>query len=581
MFRAIAVGTVAALLVGSAALAGGRLTGTVWREDGRDVWMADMVAFQSGETQGVVEGWATSNYAYGDIAAGTYCLFNDNAWAHMAFWRDGVEVVDSQTHHRDIRVRGLAYLGKSQEMWPEAWPREFGQTFVATGTSITQANIKIAAIERDLLVSILEGGPGGTQLGPERALYLGRDKSGSAYWVHGDVPTIPGKRYYIKVVSPWGSYCQTWMSKADRQTYPYGQAWSDGVPEPDRDISGFAINDTDGLISTLAPVDYGNYMYYPEPPVEVVMTQYAAQTFTAKGAMVVGASCPIKYASGLSAMKFTIREGGPDGSQVGPAKTVSVSTGDTARGAWREGELPVTAGNTYTLRAEPVPAATAVTVWKMREQHDTSMWLDGVEITDGDFQCKVFEYDGYDPLTISNIRITPDGPGSATVSWDTDAAATSQLEYRSVQVPIDNLTELDETLVTEHAVLLSGLTPGHTYEFVCKSYAAGYRWAVAPAVSVSVDEPAEFAWTLDDGWNLVGLTDADVPIADCRLDDGVEEKLWDDAVVAGWVQDSAFYYTGTSYGVAKSSGGDDDRIRRALGYWILNESGGSLSMLVP
>jgi len=579
--RIASVWLAAVLIATTSGMAGGRLRGTVWREDGRDVWMADMVAFQTGETQGVVETWTTSVYTYGDIPGGTYCLFNDDASVQLPLWVDGVVAVDNDTRDHDITVKGLAYNGKSQDTWPYPWVYEFGQTFLATGTSVTGAQVKIAGAARDLLVSVLEDGPGGTQLGPDRAIYLERDKSGIVYWQHGEVPTVPGKRYYLKVVSEYGSLCQSYADNPGRLTYLHGEAWGEGVAYPDQDMAGYVVVDTDGLRSTLRPVDYGNYMYTPDPPVPVVMTQYAAQCFTAQGAMIVGAACPVEYAGGLSALKFTIREGGPDGAQVGPAKSVLVGSGKTAKAAWREGECPVTAGLTYAVRVEPVPLGTSVTVQKLREQHATSMWLDGAEITYGDFYCKVFEYDGYDPLTITNIRVTPDGPGTVTVSWDTDAPAMSQVEYRSLQEPVDTITDLDETLVTEHAVAVSGLSAGHTYRFICKSYAPGHRWTIADAVTVDADEPASFAWTLGDGWNLVGLTDRDVPIADCRLDNGMEEKAWNDAVAAGWVQDGIFYYTGSAYGMTKPSGGDDDRVRDTLGYWVLNQSGGALTMMVP
>jgi len=565
--------TAVALLSSAAALAGGQLRGNIFLCDGRDASVPVMVAIQGGEAQSVIKMWSFYDYRYTDIPPGSYCLFSPDSWSKMPFWIDGIEVTEGQTTVRDVTVGGLINIHDSKEPWPDDWAREFGQTFIATGTSVTQASVRVAAIDRDLHVSVLEGGPLGAEIGPYRHTYLQRDEEGEVYWRSGEVPTVPGKRYYLKFVNPWGAKCQLYAAKPDRLTYPYGTAWADGVAYPECDLYTYIVCDADGLRATVVPIDY-------DGEVNVSGSQYCAQTFVARGGMVVGAMCPL-WGGELTAVRVSVREGGAEGSQVGPAKTLSSADSGTARVAWRAGEVPTVAGATYALRAEPVPPGTAFLTKKLVEQHDGDMWLDGVVVADGDLYCKVYEYDGFEPLVIQNIRAIPAGPDSLTVSWTTDALAMSQVEHSPATGIAPSLTELDEALVTDHSVTIAGLQPDVAYEFVCKSYAPGRRWTAAAPFSAEVGEPSQFSWPLHAGWNLVGLTDGDLPLSECRLDDGAEVKSWDEAAAAGWIQDSIFYYTGSAYGITRTSGGDDDCIHPRLAYWLLNGSGAGLTLYVP
>lgn len=65
--------------------------------------------------------------------------------------------------------------------------------------------------------------------------------------------------------------------------------------------------------------------------------------------------------------------------------------------------------------------------------------------------------------TISTFNITSDG---ADISWDTDEASDTGLEYGTSP---STFTPVDPTLVTHHTVHLSDLTPETTYWFKCRS----------------------------------------------------------------------------------------------------------------
>ena len=57
---------------------------------------------------------------------------------------------------------------------------------------------------------------------------------------------------------------------------------------------------------------------------------------------------------------------------------------------------------------------------------------------------------------------------TATVTWETDEAATSQVEYGKT-TNYGNTTTLDATLVASHEVIISGLDPGTQYHFRVKT----------------------------------------------------------------------------------------------------------------
>ncbi|MDA1264786.1 MAG: DUF1349 domain-containing protein, partial [Planctomycetota bacterium] len=76
-----------------------------------------------------------------------------------------------------------------------------------------------------------------------------------------------------------------------------------------------------------------------------------------------------------------------------------------------------------------------------------------------------------DPPVISNLAVSP-GPTFATITWTTDEPADSSVDYG----PDDGYgsTVLDTALVTDHVLLVGGLTPDTTYHFqVCSADLSG------------------------------------------------------------------------------------------------------------
>lgn len=72
------------------------------------------------------------------------------------------------------------------------------------------------------------------------------------------------------------------------------------------------------------------------------------------------------------------------------------------------------------------------------------------------------------PPVISNVTASSITTTGATITWTTDKSSDSQVEY-GLTTSYGSSTTLDSTLVTNHSVLLSGLTSQTTYHYRVKS----------------------------------------------------------------------------------------------------------------
>ena len=82
-----------------------------------------------------------------------------------------------------------------------------------------------------------------------------------------------------------------------------------------------------------------------------------------------------------------------------------------------------------------------------------------------------------DPPVISNVAATVTGM-SVTFTWTTDEPSTSEVEY-GTSPSYGSITSHDMTLVTEHRVSLTGLSPQTTYYYMVKSRNTSYLWGLS------------------------------------------------------------------------------------------------------
>jgi len=82
------------------------------------------------------------------------------------------------------------------------------------------------------------------------------------------------------------------------------------------------------------------------------------------------------------------------------------------------------------------------------------------------------------PPFISNVASGSITNNSANITWDTDEAAMSQVEY-GLTTDYGSLTTLDSDLETSHSVILSGLDAGTTYHYRVRSKDASENEAIS------------------------------------------------------------------------------------------------------
>ncbi|MEX0635739.1 MAG: choice-of-anchor D domain-containing protein, partial [Ferruginibacter sp.] len=88
------------------------------------------------------------------------------------------------------------------------------------------------------------------------------------------------------------------------------------------------------------------------------------------------------------------------------------------------------------------------------------------------------------PLMISNVVATANVNGTSTITWATEVAATSVVNYGTDSLNL-NLTQNNPALVTNHSIQLTGLTLGTTYYYRVTSVDALNNSETSPAVPAS------------------------------------------------------------------------------------------------
>jgi uncharacterized lipoprotein YddW (UPF0748 family) len=82
----------------------------------------------------------------------------------------------------------------------------------------------------------------------------------------------------------------------------------------------------------------------------------------------------------------------------------------------------------------------------------------------GNMYVTDFTLGGTPPPTISNVHAPNIGTNSATITWDTDQAATSKVDY-GLTPSYGSSTPLDSNLITSHSMALGGLAPSTLYHY--------------------------------------------------------------------------------------------------------------------
>ncbi|NLE62199.1 MAG: BACON domain-containing protein, partial [Planctomycetes bacterium] len=249
-------------------------------------------------------------------------------------------------------------FGSNSGIWGSdpwtSWQSTWYQTFIATGTSVTGVNFKVAgANAADMLVSVHSDNGGNVTTWPQ--VGVSRVKPGlgvvSDQWVRfrsGQVPTVPGYRYALKLTGINGipnNDFAIYRRNEDGQGYADGQAYDAGGNAQNFDLYEIIFSDNDGTL-----VSYCSQVY--DSGTLAGWAGVWTQQVKAIGQGLAGAT--LYYAGGDTWDKmftFKVRSGSVTGPQVGPAKNVrgayqALSFGHVAA-SWNPGEVTLTPGTVY------------------------------------------------------------------------------------------------------------------------------------------------------------------------------------------------------------------------------------------
>jgi len=346
----------------------------------------------------------------------------------------------------------------------------YGQTFLPPERGIIALVTAKMAPEGTKTLRIKEGGRNGTVIWESTASNPNGGGIIKAWRSHLDMlPVIPGKKYYFEVEN----YLNFYMWHTDHDEYLDGQMYVLGGGYngwvPDRDL-GLKIDcDDSDRVTDLSAGWYAQETSTGHP---------VGQTFVAVGDSLLLVWMRASASDYVDQFIFRVREGGPDGPQVGVAKIVPKTWEWYIGAAWHPDEVPLTPGQTYFLEVVPRYGMFGVSVY-----HSVSdiyshgcLYVDGAPVPDKDLCVKIMSRAAPLPsVGVSNVQVTNITSTSATISWNTAVPTMTQVEYWTNDADHRN-TELDETLTTTHVVNLTGLDAETTYFFTVKSYAEGYEY---------------------------------------------------------------------------------------------------------
>lgn len=314
------------------------------------------------------------------------------------------------------------YAVVHERTWDESAAYAYYQLFRATGTSITQVGFKLAhdgvdgegPRDQTVLISIRRKGEGDLDrwppdtwdaVGPTMPVLRvncggGLNRHFSAGWNSGEVPTVPGEIYAVKLYAHHqDSVIQPFWKEAPGTEFPcFRVSWQE-KKWVDANLWMTVSSDNDGLV-----IPYNKRVHLEYGELAGFSTKWA-QTWVAMGE---GLASAILYAAVSTDQPplvrqravVRVRRGGPDGPVVGIEKIAKGQSMATAEGgsfgvSYAPGEVPLVPGETYALEWESLGADGGFNPWPKQAEDDYphgSAWYNGTEERPRDLDAQIIEY---------------------------------------------------------------------------------------------------------------------------------------------------------------------------------------------
>ncbi|HPD30499.1 MAG TPA: carboxypeptidase-like regulatory domain-containing protein [Phycisphaerae bacterium] len=322
----------------------GSIAGYAHDFDDASLYEMEITQCRSGESTNLAWARISNNgyYEIKDLAAGEYSLVLGDLYYFRPKLFSFVPVREDIVTPGTFQV-DAAYFVRVRATEKSPACREIRQTFVATGDVV---KVTVWTFDNAALYCSIHDAITHERIGPARDQAV--DAADSFTWRHGEVPALPGQSYYVKLWRPDnGEFSLSVCEKKGGRSYGPGHAFYDGRPEPQADIRCVIECDDDGLW-TMAQWQRTDGKGHG--------STHIGQTFKAIGSFVnvvtlFGTAIEGQYVR----TRFSIHEDGPEGRQVGPTKTCHPwnyrPMGQVYSVSWQPGEVPVTSGRTYYLKA--------------------------------------------------------------------------------------------------------------------------------------------------------------------------------------------------------------------------------------
>ncbi len=219
------------------------------------------------------------------------------------------------------------------------------------------------------------------------SLFLAHVSAVADGWISGTVSDMLGRGVYE--IAVWASSSETGY------TYSAGTA-TDGtytitLPAGTytvglRDPFHFRVQIRHGVVvrdNRTTPLNFTLYntVWTDDPIWFVNWHRVYAQSFIADGTSVVKVTA--RVASETTTINVSIHEGGPDGPQVGPTRTLYAGQSGRGTAAWHAGEVPVVPGRQYTVVLRRPDNALWSTYMSRPLYFGSDAYPDGCAIVDG------------------------------------------------------------------------------------------------------------------------------------------------------------------------------------------------------
>lgn len=336
--------------------------------------------------------------------------------------------------------------------------REFHQTFTATRKALVSVSLLVASDPGTFRGALVEGGPGGRQIGPAQTLYSGHSMEwGLMRWKAGTAPLVPGRTYAIRMWredgKPWTPYLH-----ATGNAYDGGLMYVDGKPWPESDIAAWIVEEPPDLQRAIIEgTDEEGWVY------NVTETWFRSPVPYVR--MISLAIGPV--AERASDMVIRVWEEGPEPRLVaGPEQCLAAGPANGVHESFfmfGPTELTVDPKKRYKIDAFTIPHRSKVPE------------VDEIALTPKDMRARVYVQADANALpAIGNLKAQFNEENSLHLTWAASGAFPVRIE--AWRVGSSDIGRFEAKPGAEGSVLPK-LWPGHDYDFWLEAVGSeGFTW---------------------------------------------------------------------------------------------------------